>query len=172
MATPLHVTSWLFAQAHFSCWLQDFVVPAWLSGSKPIGAAPSPPLTAPKEGPPSPSRLVRAGSIKQDDNSRKLAEPVLVRKDTIMRSGRLDTLYITFTASHSTSLLHPCKVFVHTIVHSHICPLQGVRSYNCSFAHLSIHKQLCFVGMHCTQTICRGACKVALHLLCLMTLSF
>ena len=85
----------LFAQAHFSCWLQDFVVPAWLSGSKPIGAGPSPPLTAHKEGQPSPSRLVRAGSIKQADSSRKLAEPALVTKDTIMRSGRLDTLYMT-----------------------------------------------------------------------------
>ncbi len=83
----------LSAQAHFSCWLQDFVVPAWLSGSKPIGAAPSPPLTAHKEGQPSPSRLIRAGSIKQVDSSRKLAEPALATKDTIMRSGRLDTLY-------------------------------------------------------------------------------
>ena len=137
MATPLHVTSWLFAQAHFSCWLQDFVVPAWLSGSKPIGAAPSPPLTAHKEGPPSPSRLVRAGSIKQDDNSRKLAEPVLVRKDTIMRSGRLDTLYMTFTARHSTSVLHPCKVFVHTIVHSYICPFIS----NCALLACTAHRQ-------------------------------
>ncbi|KAA6418998.1 MAG: hypothetical protein FRX49_11101 [Trebouxia sp. A1-2] len=61
---------------------QDFVVPAWLSGSKPIGAAASPPLTAHKEGQPSPSRLMRPGSIKRADSSRKLAEPVLVTKDT------------------------------------------------------------------------------------------
>ena len=67
-------------------------MPAWLSGSKPIGAAASPPLTAHKEGQPSPSRLMRPGSIKRADSSRKLAEPVLVTKDT---SGRLDTLYMT-----------------------------------------------------------------------------
>ena len=70
-------------------------MPAWLSGSKPTGAAPSPPVTDHKEGQPSPSQLVRAGSIKQVDSSKKLAGPAMATKDTIMRSGRLDALYMT-----------------------------------------------------------------------------
>ena len=74
-------------------------MPAWLSGSKPTGAAPSPPLPAHKEGQPSPSQLA-----KQVDSSRKLAEPAMVTKDAIMRSGRLDTLYLTLLQGSQQAL--------------------------------------------------------------------
>jgi len=117
-------------------------VPAWLSGSKPMGAAPSPPLTAHKEGQPSPSQL-----IKRVDSSRKAAEAAMVAKDAIMRSGRLDTLYMT--------LLHGSQQALCTHV-------------RCSFAgnhwhalHIDINTKTFGKNLHRIYNLPRGTCHLA-----------
>ncbi|KAL0038215.1 hypothetical protein WJX79_008569 [Trebouxia sp. C0005] len=110
---------------------QDFVVPAWLSGSKPIGAAASPPLTAHKEGQPSPSRLMRPGSIKRADSSRKLAEPVLVTKDTSgSDSSTMDEFSMVDELSVILMFLNPFLAKLPEEAREGLCRRMSIESIN------------------------------------------